>query len=545
MPRQAPASANPPNARAPRRRSLVIAAASAVAVAMAPMLTLMPSIATAASPCGPDHFTASAAADLLKLSALDLGELGTKLDLTIGDTTADMAHARPQHASATADYLSATVAGITIPTSLLHAHAAQDAPPAHPQPDQHSTIALNTAALVLGVGNVSASAGQSGTYTCGAASSAASVANVIVLPGTHGRSLMSLPHNLNGATRTGLMTQHGSLAASAGASAGLAEFDLLTGTPSAIGVKVVTEPTLRGIAGGTVATSSVDYTAPVLDVTLPGNQHVTLDGAHPSLDVTTSTLGSLKLPLVGSLAKSVKLHVRLSIGSLTKTIAQHSISGSAATVRARVSLVVGSGDESAPAGSGSFAAPGVGLGGGSGVGLRGGSGVGLDAGRGSGPGAGSGDAAGGSAVASPTSGGYGPGGYGSDGYGVGYGGGPGGGPGGGYGTSGGATVLDVSLGQLSVYATAPEAVTPSPSTSTSPSAPPTTGTPSTPPATGTPSPSTSGTSGSPTGSPSASPTPPSTLPVTGNDSAWAIGAGVLLLFIGRLVMVLTRRRTVG
>jgi len=43
---------------------------------------------------------------------------------------------------------------------------------------------------------------------------------------------------------------------------------------------VVSAPTLTGVAGGTLATSSVTYNAPVLDVTLPGGTHVTLDASH-------------------------------------------------------------------------------------------------------------------------------------------------------------------------------------------------------------------------------------------------------------------------
>jgi hypothetical protein len=462
----------------------------ALAAAIAPAIVLSPAPAVAANPCVPAGYSASAGADLLKLSALDVGPLGLQLnpvaDVTIGEGRADMAHAQARHASARATYLAATLAGIPIPPAVLDAHAAQDAPPVQAGPDTHSVISLHTPVLSLGAGNVTASAGTSGAFSCGDALSDASVVDARVLPGTHGRSLLAVPHNLNGTTHTSLVTTGGTMTSTAVATAGLTEIDLLGGTAAEIGVKVVTEPTLTGRTGGTLATSSVDYTSPILDVTLPGGAHVTLDAAHTSLDATASATGtaatglgqSLSLPLVGHPAAKGTLHFHLEIGELTRSVTAHAVSAHAATLRVTVSLSTAatvSGDGGGPVLLGSPAQT--------------------------------------------------------------------------------STLLELGLGLLSVTATAPAQPGGYPSGGTpggggygGPTPTPTTTTTRPPSPTPSPTPSTSPSTGGQSPTPIVTPKPTPTSPVlarTGNATTWVVAAGAVLLLIGRLVIVLARRRAIG
>jgi LPXTG-motif cell wall-anchored protein len=470
-----------------RRRLAALAAISTLGAALVPVMVFTPTAAVATTPCVPASFTANASADLLKLTLLDVGPLGLLhgpiANVTIGHATADMAHAHPLHATGAADYLSATLAGITVPPSLLNTHAQQDAPPAHASADTHSLVALNSGLLDLGVGNVKASAGRTGPYSCSLATADASVADAAVLSGLGGHSLLSLPTNLNGNAGAGLIKQGGHIASAAEADAGLAELHLFGGTDAEVGVKVVTEPTLKGIATGSAGTSSVTYTSPVLDVTLPGGAHVRLDGVHTHLDMVTGAtagavselLGSLNLPLtqdlplLNKLKKRNQIELRLTIGELTKHVGATSVSGEAATLRLQLLLA------------------------------RSGTRSGIAA----------------------------------------------------HATSGSVTLLDLGIGDLSVAASAPAATTPpgggygSPAPCASPG-----GGYGHSTACPTPSPSTSTVpvterSGPPSPAPSsvhATATRPASLPLTGSRTTWVLGAGVMLLVVGRLLMVIARRR---
>ncbi|HEY1489059.1 MAG TPA: hypothetical protein VGF84_23335 [Micromonosporaceae bacterium] len=335
--------------RARKRRVTSLAAVAALGAALLPAL-MFTTPASAANPCTPAGYTAAGTADLLNLNLLDVGALGLGhgpiANVTIGHASADMAHAHADSASAKADYLSAKLAGINVPSSLLNTHAEQIAPPTHPAPDRHSLVAVNNGLLHLGVGNVSAAAGKNGPYGCGIADGSASVADLAVLPGAGRHSLIALPDNLNGFAGASMVTKNGHLASYANAGAGLADLELFHGTPAAIGVKVITEPALTGIATGTKSTSSISYRSPVLDVTLPGGRQVTLDDTHGSVDIGTAInlpmlLGALHLPSLPALPVSLKkaaLEIRLSLGSLTSSVTKTSVSGSAATLRLQVLL---------------------------------------------------------------------------------------------------------------------------------------------------------------------------------------------------------------
>jgi len=105
-----------------RRGRIAALAAAAIGAALLPAMILTSTPATAANPCAPAGYTATSSADLLKLNLLDIGPLGLVhgplAAVTIGHATADMAHANPKAASATADYLSAKLAGLKVPASF-------------------------------------------------------------------------------------------------------------------------------------------------------------------------------------------------------------------------------------------------------------------------------------------------------------------------------------------------------------------------------------------------------------------------------------------
>jgi hypothetical protein len=456
---------------------------------MAPAL-MFSAPATASSPCVPAGYTATGSADLLKLNLLDIGPLGLVhgpiAGVTIGHASADMAHAHANEATAKADYLSAQLAGIKVPSSLLNTHAEQSAPPSNPAPDQHSLVALNSGVLRLGLGNVSAAAGKNGPYACGIADGSASVADLAVLPGRPGHSLAALPNNLNGFAGASMIEKNGHLASYANAGAGLADLELFQGTPTAIGVKVITEPKLIGVATGKAKTSSVRYTSPVLDITLPGGHHVTLDDSHGNVDLSASVnpsalLSALHLPALPALPLKLKkagLEIRLSLGSLTSSVTKTSVSGSAATLRLQVLL--------APLGTDTGVLANL--------------------------------------------------------------------------TTGGTTVLDLGIAELSVAATAPGAIaaTPSPSPTCSTSgygygcgSPCPTSTASgygygSPSCTKSPSPSPSHSpshSVSPSPSTTVAATTSGSLPLTGSNTALYAGGAVILLALGRFLLVISRRRT--
>ncbi len=463
-----------------RNRRLAAAVTGVIGAALLPALMFTSGPAAATSPCVPAGYTAHAAADLLKLNLLDVGPLGL---LPGSDRERDD---RPRHrrhgARAPADRHGERRLSRCDdrrdhrPDALLNAHASQTAPPAHAAPDSHSLVALHNGLLSLGVGNVAAQAGQSGPYGCGLATGAASVLDAAAVTDAHGHSLVALPTNLNGKAGAGLTTVGGHLGSEGGAAAGLADVELFGGTSAAVAIKVITEPTLIAIAAGTAATSSVTYTSPVLDVTLPGGKHVRLSDTGGSVSFGVSAaLSSIVGVLPEISLKKVQLQVRLSLGALTKSVTPTSVSGSAATVRLQVML--------APLG-----AP-----------------LGMLSNL----------------------------------------------------TTGGRTVIDLGIGELSAAATAPPAVdtTPAPCDGNygcpgSPS-PCTRGygtctTPSPPP-----SPSTSsGHGGSTPGHPT-SPKPSTSvagatsgnLPLTGSGTPYFVGGGVLLLLVGRLLLVIARRRT--
>ena len=234
----------------------------------------------------------SASSDLLRLSALDAGVLGLVpgpvADVTIGHTTADVARPQPDQAKGTARYLSAQIAGITVPPALLNAQAQQTAPPPDRRPDEHSLVALDTGLLKLGVGIVEArQPAGSGPFTCARASANASLADAAVLPGRRPQPARAAPQSEQQLRRHLGQRRPPPRRPPPAPPSGSPTCVCSAAPAAAIGVKVITEPTLIGVATGSAATSYVTYTSPVLDVTLPGGIAAHLDGVHTNVDVVT------------------------------------------------------------------------------------------------------------------------------------------------------------------------------------------------------------------------------------------------------------------
>jgi hypothetical protein len=121
-------------------------------------------------------------------------------------------------------------------------------------------------------------------------------------------SLVSLPHTLSARSTVQLVDIPGSAnkAVRATSTLRVAALTLLAGTPFEIQIRVVSQPTLQVTSTGDAKTSSIEYTAPVLEVRQGGRQLGRLDAAHPTLDIPvgiplTGVPGAEKLPIVGDL----------------------------------------------------------------------------------------------------------------------------------------------------------------------------------------------------------------------------------------------------
>jgi len=108
-------------------------------------------------------------------------------------------------------------------------------------------------------------------------------------------SLLSLPNTLSSRSQVKLVDIPGSKNKAVQSTSTLqaADIEILKGTPLALSVKVVSQPTLKVTSTGDAKTSKVEYTAPVLSIEAGGKVLYTLDAAHPTKDVP------IGLPLKG------------------------------------------------------------------------------------------------------------------------------------------------------------------------------------------------------------------------------------------------------
>lgn len=162
-----------------------------------------------------------------------------------------------------------------------------------------------------------------------------------LLPAGGSGSLVSLPNTLSTRSVVSLVDIPGSAhkAVKSVSTLQVASVQLLKSTPYELDLNVVSQPTLTVVSTGDASTSSITYTAPVIQVVQNGVTLYTLDAANPTADVPigiplpniASTLpDALKnLPVVGLLpgstasqtsAATIDIGVlRLSVAGLNKS----------------------------------------------------------------------------------------------------------------------------------------------------------------------------------------------------------------------------------
>lgn len=121
-------------------------------------------------------------------------------------------------------------------------------------------------------------------------------------------SLLSVPNALSTRSVVRLVDMPGSAnkAVQSTSTLQVANVKLLAGTPFEIQLKVVSQPTLQVTSTGSAATSTVTYTAPVIEVVQGGTSLGKLDMANPKLDVPIGiplpgVPGAEELPIIGDL----------------------------------------------------------------------------------------------------------------------------------------------------------------------------------------------------------------------------------------------------
>lgn len=297
-----------------RRRFAASTAAAAIAgVALAPALATAPAAADptcqAVLP-----YSASASADLLKLSALDLRPLGLGVgplaDVSIATTGSGLATAAEVGSAAAARDVAANLLGLDaiglVPIGELGQTVTQEAPPDNSDPATHTGLSLDLGVATAEVGDISAHATWDQGMRCGAATgtnsqASASLLDASVLPGPGDRALVRLPENLSSRTETGLVADGGRAAARAESAASLLDVRLLAGSPAETSIKVISEPSLEVVSTGAAESSTVSYHAPVLEISGPNVPTERLDAPGSHFDVAIPSGPGPITGLVGSL----------------------------------------------------------------------------------------------------------------------------------------------------------------------------------------------------------------------------------------------------
>jgi hypothetical protein len=157
-----------------------------------------------------------------------------------------------------------------------------------------------------------------------------------VTAGNGAGSLLSLPDTLSSHSVVRLVDIPGSAnkAVQSVSTLQVASLKLLAGTPLELDLNVVSQPTLTVTSTGAADTSTVNYTAPVIQVVQGGKVLYTLDAANPTVDVPIGIPLNVpnlpKLPIVGDLLPNgqqltsgvpvIDIGVlRLSVAELTKS----------------------------------------------------------------------------------------------------------------------------------------------------------------------------------------------------------------------------------
>jgi hypothetical protein len=271
---------------------------AALAAAAAPGLAVAPATAAPASSAGRcAGFSAAAAGDLVTLRLLDLRPLGLTLppavDLTLASSRAGFSGSAGQ-AAAQGRYAVGKVFGFAPPAGPLDATAYRLAPPgAEPVVVNPSRISLGPARA--GTGNLTARSAYETPGQCdhdaGAdAESTAALADAAVLPGR--RPLVAVADNVTTGARATLVRHRGSTGAEAVSSGGLTSVAIF----EAIRARVFNPVSLRVVATGSAATSVVDFQSPIVALDLPDGRSIKLDQANRSFDFAIPGPGTQPMP---------------------------------------------------------------------------------------------------------------------------------------------------------------------------------------------------------------------------------------------------------
>jgi hypothetical protein len=261
---------------------------------VSPVALAAPATAGAAESSGcPDGFGATAASNTLAIGGLDLRPLGLNQP-PLPELRAATAHSGfaggPARAAADARYIQSS--GV-LPPGLIGPSAYQQAPPPHQDPATVPVDGVNIGALATAAGSLKAHATWQDAAKCTEAAGPratadARLAGLAILPARGGRALLRFGA-IQAGTSTGVATQNGKAAASATANGGIADFTLLPGSASAIGVRVLSAPSLSVAAG---AKQTVDFKPPVLEVHVPGRDAVRVDSAGSHADIVVPVDGA-------------------------------------------------------------------------------------------------------------------------------------------------------------------------------------------------------------------------------------------------------------
>ncbi|GGM34016.1 LPXTG cell wall anchor domain-containing protein [Dactylosporangium sucinum] len=269
-------------ARPKTARKIAALAATGILGALSPVAFAAPAAAAPSSAGCPEGFGATAAANTLALGGVDLRGIGLNApplpELRVATTHSGFAGG-PARAAADARYIQSS--GV-LPPGMLGPVAYQQAPPRNDRPSAVSVAGVNLGALSVGVGELSAhatfdDAGKCDPRSGPRATSSARLAGLAVLPGRGDRALLRL-----GALRSSTETAVDKRGASAAATGSIADFQLLAGGQSAIGVRVVSPPTLTVVAG---SKKTVDYSPARLEVRVPGREPLRISSAGSHVDV--------------------------------------------------------------------------------------------------------------------------------------------------------------------------------------------------------------------------------------------------------------------
>jgi hypothetical protein len=325
----------------------------------------------APAPAGSSAFTANAAATLARVDvavpATPLFPGGSGfLTLVHANNAVDSQAAKASQAGAS--FLDFNLLGVT-PPALPANTVSQFAPPDNAAAATSSLLDIPANPVLSGqILPANAHARWNDAIACPTgpteiASSEATVAKLKVLttenaaalpvsiPGTSalpvgaGVTLLDLQKLLSSSTTTGLTKVDGQsgLGVSATAAIDVADLTLFKGTPAKTRIQVISQPKLTATAAGTAGKSSVDFEAPILQITDPTGKVTRLDAPSKSVTIGLEALNQLpggldaalqqvgkvapisalpKLPALPGLNAQKAYLAKISIGDLTNVVTE-------------------------------------------------------------------------------------------------------------------------------------------------------------------------------------------------------------------------------